>query len=96
MRHKLALAFLFLLAVALISAIVGTDPTTDLDVELGLYPLIRQSCLICGAVGTGKTTSLFKEESRLKIRRGMPGKTVPPTSTVLAVIIPAIGELTLV
>lgn len=37
--------------------LLGTDPTTDLDVELGLYPLIRQSCLICGAVGTGKTTT---------------------------------------
>ncbi|MCW4050054.1 MAG: ATP-binding protein [Candidatus Bathyarchaeota archaeon] len=37
--------------------LLGTDPSTDLDVELGLYPLIRQSCLICGAVGTGKTTT---------------------------------------
>jgi len=37
--------------------LLGTDPSTDLDVELGIYPLIRQSCLICGAVGTGKTTT---------------------------------------
>jgi len=37
--------------------LLGTDPTTDMDVELGIYPLIRQSCLICGAVGTGKTTT---------------------------------------
>ncbi|MBN1682199.1 ATP-binding protein [Candidatus Bathyarchaeota archaeon] len=37
--------------------LLGTDPTTDLDVELGIYPLIRQSCLICGSVGTGKTTT---------------------------------------
>jgi len=37
--------------------LLGTDPSTDLDVELGVYPLIRQSCLICGAVGTGKTTT---------------------------------------
>jgi len=37
--------------------LLGTDPSSDLDVELGVYPLIRQSCLICGAVGTGKTTT---------------------------------------
>ncbi len=37
--------------------LLGTDPSTDLDVELGVYSLIRQSCLICGAVGTGKTTT---------------------------------------
>lgn len=37
--------------------LLGTDPGTDLDVELGMYSLIRQSCLICGAVGTGKTTT---------------------------------------
>ncbi len=37
--------------------LLGSDPSTDLDVELGLYSLIRQSCLICGAVGTGKTTT---------------------------------------
>ncbi|MFQ6052797.1 MAG: helicase HerA domain-containing protein, partial [Candidatus Bathyarchaeia archaeon] len=37
--------------------LLGTDPSSDLDVELAVYPLIRQSCLICGAVGTGKTTT---------------------------------------
>ena len=37
--------------------LIGTDPSTDLDVELGIHALIRQSCLICGAVGTGKTTT---------------------------------------
>jgi DNA helicase HerA-like ATPase len=37
--------------------LLGTDPSTDLDVELGVYSLIRQSALICGAVGTGKTTT---------------------------------------
>ena len=37
--------------------LLGNDPSTDLDVEIGLYSLIRQSCLICGAVGTGKTTT---------------------------------------
>ncbi len=43
---------------------LGTDPSTDLDVELGLYPLIRQSCLICGAVGTGKTTTAVSMVAR--------------------------------
>lgn len=37
--------------------LLGVDPSTELEVELGVYPLIRQSCLICGAVGTGKTTT---------------------------------------
>ena len=37
--------------------LLGADPGSDLDVELGVYSLIRQSCLICGAVGTGKTTT---------------------------------------
>jgi len=37
--------------------LLGIDPSSELDVELGVYPLIRQSCLICGAVGTGKTTT---------------------------------------
>ncbi|KON30677.1 hypothetical protein AC482_03210, partial [miscellaneous Crenarchaeota group-15 archaeon DG-45] len=37
--------------------LLGTDPSSDLNVELGVYSLIRQSCLICGAVGTGKTTT---------------------------------------
>ena len=36
---------------------LGKDLSCDLDVELDLYNLIRQSCLICGAVGTGKTTT---------------------------------------
>jgi len=44
--------------------LLGTDPSTDLDVELGLYSLIRQSCLICGAVGTGKTTTTVTMISR--------------------------------
>jgi DNA helicase HerA-like ATPase len=43
---------------------LGTDPSTDLDVELGVYPLIRQSCLICGAVGTGKTTTAISMVAR--------------------------------
>jgi len=44
--------------------LLGTDPSTDLDVELGVYPLIRQSCLICGAVGTGKTTTAMSMVAR--------------------------------
>jgi hypothetical protein len=44
--------------------LLGNDPTTDLDVELGIYPLIRQSCLICGAVGTGKTTTAISMVAR--------------------------------
>jgi hypothetical protein len=44
--------------------LLGTDPSTDLEVELGLYPLIRQSCLICGAVGTGKTTTAVSMVAR--------------------------------
>jgi hypothetical protein len=44
--------------------LLGTDPSTDLDVELGLYPMIRQSCLICGAVGTGKTTTAISMIAR--------------------------------
>jgi len=43
---------------------LGTDPSTDLDVELGIYSLIRQSCLICGAVGTGKTTTAISMIAR--------------------------------
>jgi DNA helicase HerA-like ATPase len=44
--------------------LLGTDPSTDLDVELGVYSLIRQSCLICGAVGTGKTTTAISMIAR--------------------------------
>ena len=44
--------------------LLGTDPGTDLDVELGMYSLIRQSCLICGAVGTGKTTTAITMVAR--------------------------------
>ncbi len=44
--------------------LLGTDPSTDLDVELGVYNLIRQSCLICGAVGTGKTTTAISMVAR--------------------------------
>ena len=44
--------------------LLGTDPSTDLDVELGVYPLIRQSALICGAVGTGKTTTAISMVAR--------------------------------
>jgi DNA helicase HerA-like ATPase len=47
--------------------LLGTDPSTDLDVELGIYPLIRQSCLICGAVGTGKTTTAVSMVARAVI-----------------------------
>ena len=43
---------------------LGTDPSTDMDVELGVYSLIRQSCLICGAVGTGKTTTAITMVAR--------------------------------
>ena len=44
--------------------LLGTDPSTDLDVELSVYSLIRQSCLICGAVGTGKTTTAVSMVAR--------------------------------
>jgi len=44
--------------------LLGTDLSCDLDVELNLHYLIRQSCLICGAVGTGKTTTAISMVSR--------------------------------
>jgi hypothetical protein len=47
--------------------LLGTDPSTDLDVELGMYSLIRQSCLICGAVGTGKTTTAITMVARAAV-----------------------------
>ena len=37
--------------------LLGRDLSCDLEVELDLHNLIRQSCLICGSVGTGKTTT---------------------------------------
>jgi len=37
--------------------LLGVDPSSDLEVELDVYHLIRQSCLICGSVGSGKTTT---------------------------------------
>ncbi|MCD6263207.1 ATP-binding protein [Candidatus Bathyarchaeota archaeon] len=37
--------------------LLGTDLSCGLEVELDLHHLIRQSCLICGSVGTGKTTT---------------------------------------
>ncbi|MBS7619555.1 ATP-binding protein [Candidatus Bathyarchaeota archaeon] len=43
---------------------LGIDPSTDLEIELGVYSLIRQSCLICGAVGTGKTTTAISMIAR--------------------------------
>jgi len=44
--------------------LLGTDPSSGLDVELDLYYLIRQCCLICGAVGTGKTTTAISMIAR--------------------------------
>jgi len=43
---------------------LGVDPSSGLDVELDLYYLIRQCCLICGAVGTGKTTTAISMIAR--------------------------------
>ncbi|MEM2892673.1 MAG: ATP-binding protein [Candidatus Bathyarchaeia archaeon] len=37
--------------------LLGVDPSSELEVELDMYHLIRQSCLICGSVGSGKTTT---------------------------------------
>lgn len=48
---------------------LGVDPSSQLDVELDAHNLIRQNCLICGAVGTGKTTtalSMIVRASSLK------------------------------
>ena len=44
--------------------LLGTDLSCDLEVELDLHHLIRQSCLICGSVGTGKTTTAITMVSR--------------------------------
>jgi len=44
--------------------LLGEDPSSGLDVELDLYYLIRQCCLICGAVGTGKTTTAISMIAR--------------------------------
>ncbi len=44
--------------------LLGTDQSSDLDVELDLYYLVRQCCLICGAVGTGKTTTAISMIAR--------------------------------
>jgi len=44
--------------------LLGTDPSSGLDVELDLHHLIRQCCLICGAVGTGKTTTALSMIAR--------------------------------
>ncbi len=44
--------------------LLGRDPSSGLDVELDLYYLIRQGCLICGAVGTGKTTTAISVIAR--------------------------------
>lgn len=38
---------------------IGVDPITSQDVEIALWPLIRQGLLISGAQGTGKTTALL-------------------------------------
>ncbi|UCE43681.1 MAG: ATP-binding protein [Candidatus Bathyarchaeota archaeon] len=43
---------------------LGVDPSSGLNVELDLYYLIRQCCLICGAVGTGKTTTAISMITR--------------------------------
>lgn len=44
--------------------LLGVDPSSGLDVELDLHYLIRQCCLICGAVGTGKTTTAISMITR--------------------------------
>lgn len=48
---------------------LGVDPSSQLEVELDTNGLVRQNCLICGAVGTGKTTtalSMVVKASRLR------------------------------
>ncbi len=44
--------------------LLGVDPSSGLDVELDLYHLVRQCCLVCGAVGTGKTTTAISMITR--------------------------------
>lgn len=44
--------------------LLGRDLSSGIDVELDLYYLIRQCCLICGAVGTGKTTTAISMIAR--------------------------------
>ena len=44
--------------------LLGRDLSSGIDVELDLYYLIRQCCLICGAVGTGKTTTAISMVAR--------------------------------
>jgi len=39
------------------SIFLGYDLNSGLEVELDMYHLIRQCCLICGSVGSGKTTT---------------------------------------
>ena len=39
------------------SVFLGYDLNSGLEVELDVYHLIRQCCLICGSVGSGKTTT---------------------------------------
>jgi len=43
---------------------LGRDLSNGMSVELDLYYLIRQCCLICGAVGTGKTTTAISLVAR--------------------------------
>lgn len=38
---------------------IGTNPETDMSVHIALEPLVRQSLLLTGAQGTGKTTALL-------------------------------------
>lgn len=43
---------------------LGIDPSSCLDVELDMNSLVRQNCLVCGAVGTGKTTTALSMIAR--------------------------------